>query len=196
MGNLFDFRSITHKFHNLKCKELGFSKIKETHIFWRKCRFLLTRPVFYLFNLSLSNCTFHDYWKVTFTAAIPKTGDSSQKCNYLPIRIIRTIPKLFVSFICELLTSLLRGQNNSAVLLVDLLSWTFSLLQIFCQSSWGGCIKYTLYTDFSKALDCVNHQLLVHKLRTVGVEDPLLRFNSRIVNVTSGVLQGSNLGSL
>ena len=71
-----------------------------------------------------------------------------------------------------------------------------------------------IYTDFSKAFDTVNHNLLLLKLEKMGFSLPLLawiksyllfrvqfvQFNdilsSNVINVTSGVPQGSHLGPL
>ena len=70
-----------------------------------------------------------------------------------------------------------------------------------------------LYLDFEKALDCVPHQLLMHKLKCYGfggkaiqliasylfLQKQYVRINktkSKICYVTSGVPQGSLLGSL
>lgn len=39
-----------------------------------------------------------------------------------------------------------------------------------------GSQAHTFHTDFFKVLDTVKHQLLVHELRLVGVEDPLLQW--------------------
>ena len=70
-----------------------------------------------------------------------------------------------------------------------------------------------IYTDFSKAFDSVNHDILIQKLRAFGFSGPLLNwlssylrnrvqfvkyknFLSNSINVTSGVTQGSHLGPL
>ena len=70
-----------------------------------------------------------------------------------------------------------------------------------------------VYLDFSKAFDRVDHNLLIAKLHQMGVSGSLLSWigsylqdrtqtlklgthESRAINVTSGVPQGSHLGSL
>ena len=68
-----------------------------------------------------------------------------------------------------------------------------------------------IYTDFSKAFDRVDIQLLLHKLKYYGVIGSILSWirsylthrtqvvsinghQSKVFNVTSGVSQGSHLG--
>lgn len=70
-----------------------------------------------------------------------------------------------------------------------------------------------LYTDFSKAFDCIDHKLLIIKLKTLGFHESLIKFISSylenrtmfvscnnfispVFKASSGVPQGSNLGPL
>ncbi|KAA5642741.1 hypothetical protein F3G58_33885, partial [Pseudomonas aeruginosa] len=75
----------------------------------------------------------------------------------------------------------------------------------------GGGEVHSIYTDFRKAFDLVNHNCLLHKLAELGLHGSLLRrcesyirnrsqlvniqgFKSRVHMVPSGVPQGSHLG--
>ena len=77
----------------------------------------------------------------------------------------------------------------------------------------NGYLVDMVFFDFQKAFDLVNHIILIEKLRSIGIEDPLLGWiadflyqrkmtvsvhgnNSDSHDVTSGVAQGSVIGPL
>ena len=87
---------------------------------------------------------------------------------------------------------------------LNLLSYVDYLLQAL----ESGMEVHSIYTDFSKAFDRVNHELLLSKLKTAGVGGPLLDwfrsylqdrvqlvrvhdFGWKSIRVTSGVHQMS-----
>ncbi|CAH2010636.1 unnamed protein product [Acanthoscelides obtectus] len=51
----------------------------------KHCSFLISRPLFYIFNLKLKSGTFPEYWKTSFITPILKSGDPSQVKNDRPI---------------------------------------------------------------------------------------------------------------
>ena len=148
---------------------------------------------------------------------IHKSGSKADISNYRPVCILSAIPKLFENLITKYLTSLLgrtiideqfgfqRGRSTELNLItyVDYLS---SVLD-------KGGVVHSIYTDFSKAFDRVNHTLLLKKLEAIGVSGAFLdwitgylsdrsqivkvnNFRSYEVMVPSGVPQGSHLGPL
>ena len=179
--------------------------------------FILSRPLFLIFSKSLALGEFPDYWKSGFITPLYKSGNRSDVRNYRSISILSTIPKLFESIVTDYLSSLLSGLiidqqfgffpgRSTELNLLNYTGFLSSALE-------SGNQVHAIYTDFSKAFDRVNHGLLVHKLGLLGVGGSMLswinsylhgrtqivRFNnyrSKVINVWSGVPQGSHLGPL
>ena len=186
-------------------------------IFLKKCSFNISRPLFHIFNLSLRTGIFPDYWKESFLKPIFKSGDKSSVTNYRPISIISTIPKIFESLVCDFITPLIEPQlikeqfgfrpgRSTELNLLTHIDFLLDGLE-------RGCQVDTIYTDFSRTFDRVSHSMLLHKLKLIGVDEPLIswfhsylsgrrqtvkigNFLSKIIHVTSGVPQGSHLGPL
>lgn len=183
----------------------------------KHCSFILARPLHTIFNLSLAQGTFPEFWKLSYLTPIHKSGKKDLITNYRPISILSTIPKVFEQIITKFLNFLFSpfivprqfgfqtGKNTELNLLayVDFISGALEV----------GSQVHSIYTDFSKAFDKVNHMILLSKLEGLGVGGPLLswvrgyltgrsqivRFNnfqSKCIQVPSGVPQGSHLGPL
>lgn len=177
----------------------------------------LVKPLYWLFNLSLESSTLPPIWKESFLIPIFKSGKKSDVKNYRGIAILSCIPKLLESIINQnifsqvknLISSKQHGFVKGRSTITNLLNFvTFSI-----NAMDRGNYVEALYTDFSKAFDRVDIPLLLFKLSKLGFNDGLLkwvqsyltgrtqrvRFEgnlSPIVNVTSGVPQGSHLGPL
>ena len=137
--------------------------------------------------------------------------------KYKPISILSSIPKLFESIITSKLSPLLdnilieqqhgfKHKLSTTSNLMIFLHYTLEKLNDNLQVD-------TVYTDFSKAFDSVCHNILISKLRSLGLRGTLLcwlsdyltertqnvkykSFISREIKVHSGVPQGSHLGPL
>ena len=127
------------------------------------------------------------------------------------------MPKIFEEIITELLTpnltSVICDEQHG---FVPGRSTTTNLAVYHCFISAAldeGLQVDTIYTDFRKAFDSVDHGILHHKLASIGIFGPLLAWidsylEDRVqvvrvqdqlsdrVEVTSGVPQGSHLGPL
>ncbi|CAF4889082.1 unnamed protein product [Pieris macdunnoughi] len=186
-------------------------------IFIKSCGKELSIPLCVLFNKSLTSGVFPKRWKTAHIISIYKSGDKSYCKNYRPISILSCAAKLFESVMCTHLYSHFKPvlsdkqhgfvRNRSTV--TNLLEYKNYLCQVFAT---GGQVD-SVYTDFSKAFDKVNHHLLCHKLASHGIHGSLYRwicsyldsrtqlvalkgFISAPIAVTSGVPHGSHLGPL
>lgn len=183
----------------------------------KRCSNLLCTPLTYLFNLSLKLGYFPEAWKDSFIIPLFKTGSKSSISNYRGIAKLSAIPKLFEKLITEMLShqvsSLLspkqHGFRKSRSTITNLLELTSIVNDGFIKKKQTDAV----YTDFSKAFDKVNHDLLLFKLDLLGFSVMLLKWiesylknrkqyvkfrnsKSNYIYVSSGVPQGSHLGPL
>ena len=183
----------------------------------RECVCTLAKPLYVLFSLSLKTGIFPDYWKHSFITPIFKSGDRHDVTNYRAICIQSAIPKLFdllvtlqlsekcKRFIVEEQYGFMSARSTTS----NLLTYQDHLLGAFERRHQVDSI----YTDFSKAFDRVNHNLLLEKLEAYGIGHHIVtwlrsflddrkqyvRVNNYIsnhINTTSGVPQGSHCGPL
>lgn len=185
--------------------------------FLLNCAHELTLPLYLIFNKSLSQGTFPSAWKTSFLTPIFKNGDKGDIGNYRGIAILSSIPKLFEKLICDKMSSIINpllndqqhGFRKGRSTTTNLMLFTSDAL---CNME-KGLQTDAVYTDFSKAFDSVDHNILRSKLIKIGISGPLLNWlmsylsnrtqfvkfqglvSSEIL-VTSGVPQGSHLGPL
>lgn len=185
--------------------------------FIKYCAFYLVEPLKIIFNDSLRTGVFPTVWKESFITPIFKSGDISDVKNYRPITKLSLFPKIFESLIVkkihfDLQNIIIPEQHGfcpGKSVLTNLIPFTHSLSLNMDQRKQIDVI----YTDFTKAFDRVNHDLLIAKLKHNGVHGSLLRwiesyiknrsqfvvsngYTSRKIMVTSGVPQGSHLGPI
>lgn len=185
--------------------------------FLHNCAQQLSVPLTLIFNNSLSLGTFPSDWKSSFLTPIYKSGDKCNIDNYRGIAILSAIPKLFEKLVYDKISSIINpllneqqhGFRKGRSTTTNLMLFTSDVL---CDMEKGHQID-AVYTDFSKAFDSVDHNLLKFKLNSFGITGPILnwlvsylnnrtqfvRFQGLIssaINVTSGVPQGSHLGPL
>jgi hypothetical protein len=185
--------------------------------FVKHCGKELCTPLCIIFNKSLTNGVFPDRWKTAHVIPIFKSGDRSRCDNYRPISILSYFAKLFESLvntqlynhlkplISEKQHGFIKGRSTVTNLLV--------YKNYLCKSFATRGQVDSIYTDFSKAFDKVNHRLLRNTLASYGIHGSLLRwlasylkkrsqlvalrgYTSSPIDVTSGVPQGSHLGPL
>ena len=183
----------------------------------KSCSFAISRPLYIIFNLSLREGIFPSFWKTGYLTPIYKSGNRADVCNYRPVCNLSAIPKLFESLITKHFVTVLGpavideqfGFQCGKSTELNLLTYVDYLSRVLD----GGGEVHSIYTDFSKAFDRVNHAALLGKLEVLGVGGSLLHwvasylsdrsliikinnFRSSEIRIPSGVPQGSHLGPL
>ncbi|MEL6931311.1 MAG: reverse transcriptase family protein, partial [Cyanobacteria bacterium J06600_6] len=178
---------------------------------------ILATYLFHIFNLSLELCRVPSLWKIAMVTPLYKSGCKSFVHNYRPIsvtsccsrvleRIINFKIKYFLAENC-LIASTQHGFSNGR-------STDTALLQFYdniTQSLDNNLTVEVVFFDFSKAFDTVPHTVLISRLSDIGIRGSALEWIedflsaryqkvrvgesfSRLLPVTSGVIQGSVLG--
>ena len=173
----------------------------------------------HIFNKYIELGKYPEAMKLAKVIPIYKKGDHSIPSNYRPISLLSTFNKIFEKLICKRLRHFLEVNN----LLYEfqfgfrrLFSTTLSLVEI--TDSIRGLIDegnyvLSLFVDFTKAFDTVDHEILLQKLNYYGIRGHANDFlrsylsdrkqytvvgnkSSEIENISCGVPQGSVLGPL
>lgn len=188
-------------------------------VFLKKCAFSISYPLLLLFRKSLSSVSVPSYWKDASVMPLFKGGVHSNPLNYRPISLTSVCCKTFERIIVSQLTSYLEENHllspyqygfRSGRSVSDQLLYTYDYVT---QAYDSGLSVDIIFFDFRKAFDVVNHALLLTKLSCIGVEGCVLGWlkdylsdrkmkvvvhgsQSRQMNVSSGVPQGSVIGPL
>ena len=179
----------------------------------------IANPLCKIYNVSLSQGTLPDDWKIAHVIPVFKKGDTQNASHYRPISL--------TSVICKILERIVRSKlldyaiNNNIIPkeqhgFVPRKSTVSNLLECFNEWSLNfdkGLPTNVIYLDFSKCFDSVCHSKLLFKLSKYGIggsahkwlESFLLnRVQSVKINnslssaakVVSGVPQGTVLGPI
>ena len=180
----------------------------------------LVIPLFHICKLSLQSGCFPNQMKIAKVKPLFKTGEHEILSNYRPISILPTFSKLLERIMYNRVYKHVTQTN----LLYDKqfgfqkqCSTEHAILQLSKEilSSFNKT-EFTLgvFVDLSKAFDTVNHDILLAKLRHLGIDGTYLKWfksylcdrkqyvtygqnkQSSVLTVNCGVPQGSILGPL
>ena len=221
--NKFDFTEITfNEMRNILNELKPNSTIDAYGINYKiiKClKNVIIIPLTKLINISINAHVFPKCLKVSRVVPIYKKGLCDEVANYRPISLTPSISKIFEIALKHQISDFLesnmlldgsqfgfrRGKSTTTAIqsLVSHIQYSFEN-KLYAQAS--------LY-DLSKAFDCVSHNLLIDKIRALGVGEgsvgllesylsdrcQYVEFNqklSRKLPVQHGVPQGSVLGPI
>lgn len=131
---------------------------------------VLTEQLLFIINLSLRTQTFPTAWKKSLVITIPKKGDRHLKVNTQPISLIHIGGKLLEKIVNSLVGTYLK---NNRIITDRQFGFVKNKSTIACIATLCKDLFYALnnnqlvcclFLDYSKALDRVNHQIILNKL--------------------------------
>ena len=181
------------------------------------CASTISFPITLLFRKSIEEGTVPIVWKRAYITPVHKKGPKNDIENYRPISKLCIVSKLFEKLVYGQVYSALKHSFNFSqhgfLKGRSTVSNLVLLNSALTDAMDNGSQLDVVYTDYSKAFDRIQHNLLLRKLEKMGISGDLLRwFASYVQNrsqavvinnyisswvaIPSGIPQGSLLGPL
>jgi hypothetical protein len=183
----------------------------------RDCRYVLVEPLMIIFNASLESGCFPKEWKKSKVCPVFKSGKPSNISDYRPISLSSNFSKIFEivlhSYIYSSVRSRFSPRQHGFIDRRSTMSNLLTFSQYVSESLDTQQQVDTIYTDFTKAFDQIDHNIIIKKLDMFGFSNKLIAFfesypsgrqqyvhyhgvSSYPYATNSGVPQGSVLGPL
>ena len=142
-----------------------------------------------MFNQSLKSSTFPRICKEGKVTSIFKSGDRTNMSNYRPITVLPILSKILERFVH---TQIYNYLTENKILSLNQFGFrpklsTSTTLAFFTdnilENADNGLVTASIFLDFSKAFDTVDHVILSRKLKSIGLDDNSLNwFKSYLTN--------------
>ena len=150
-------------------------------IFLKKCKDSLAKPLFHLWRKCLDQGITPDKLKEAHIIPIHKGGHQGLPANYRPVALTSHIIKIFEKVIRNHIVQFLdennkfndsqHGFRNGRSCVSELLIHYDRIVDIL----EAGSNADTIYLDFAKAFDKVDHGIVLKKLSLLGIRGRLLQ---------------------
>ena len=137
-----------------------------------------------IFNRSLSKGIYPSDWKMAKVLPVTINGEKCDRSNYRPICIISAVAKVFGKIVYNQFYSYLSNNNllsNYQSGFRATYRTVISLLQStnnWCINIDKGLLNGVIFIDLKKAFDTIDHEILLHKLKSFGLDDTVLTWVS------------------
>ena len=183
----------------------------------KDCINILSKPLTFLFNISIKSGVFPECWKTARVTPVFKKDDPCELHNYRPISLLCNFSKLLERCIFNQVYSQVQGfisVDQHGFMKKRSCDTNLCCISQYISSALDGQGQVDVaYVDFRKAFDQIDHDIFLYKLEHMGFSTPLVSLTkSYLVGrrqfvevdgsrseeyiVKSGVPQGSILGPL
>lgn len=128
----------------------------------------------FLLNLVLKKATFPVSWKTAITTVIPKSGCTKEVNNLRPISLIPMTGKIMEKILNSIIMDYLESNGKLFVRQGGFrkgrstVKTAYDLVNHVLLNRNNGLTSATAFIDIAKAFNCINHALLLKKMKSVG----------------------------